>query len=97
MNYLAYYFPLVLGCTLGSFAGQALYDWYMRWLRRRRSAELERRVAAELLSRGYTFDHVSLDAVGGDTPGPVTDEMVTRIADHCAAFMQFTHRPPDQS
>ncbi len=87
-------FVILSAC--GQATGRLVYDRGKEWIWRRRSQQLERRVAAELLSRGYTLDHISLDAVGGDTPGPVTDEMVTRIADECAMIMQFSHRPPDQ-
>lgn len=86
---------VLVGTALGNFLGGFLRAMYVSWLRRRRGALLERRVAAELLSRGFTFDHISLEAIGGPPPGPITDEMVQRTADHCAMFMRLSHMPPD--
>ncbi len=91
---------VILGAIIGNLVGGILCGFgsaaWRDWIGKRREVELERRVIADLLSRGLTFDHAIIERIGGDPVGPVTDAMVKRIADHCAMIMQFSHRPPDQ-
>jgi hypothetical protein len=49
-------------------------------------------VAAELLSRGVTFDSMELSTLGGDVPPRVTPEVVKNVADRCELFMRAVHR-----
>jgi hypothetical protein len=81
----------LLASVAGAFAGHWLYDVHRVWLRTRRREQLERAVAAELLSRGFTFESMELSTLGGDVPPRVTPEVVKTVADRCELFMRAVH------
>lgn len=84
----------LVGALIGTVLGEIVYHESQRWLTKRRSAELERRVAAELLSRGVSFDHMMLEQIAGPTPSPVTEELVQKICDRVEGFMRMTDELP---
>lgn len=84
----------LVGALIGTVLGEIAYHESQHRLTKRRSAELERRVAAELLSRGVSFNRIMLEQIAGPTPSPVTEELVQKISDRVEGFMRITDELP---
>ena len=81
---------MAFSISLRQIGGQVAKEMTDRHLRRRRHDKLERMVAAELLSRGVSFDSMMLHQLSDNVPPRVTADVVKRVADRIEQFMKMT-------